>query len=228
MAEPGFTPPKQRRSRDTMERFLRGARELLEERGLDGLTMDELARRSDVRMGSIYVRFRGKRDIVHAVQAQMLAEIEADLPRRFGDPSERDVRLSERVGAAVHAVADILREHAALLRVLIIASDTDDEMAAAGSRSTAKTSEHFAAAVLAGRDEIARGDPETAVDVCYRVVYDTLARRIMRGPTFETPRAIEWDRLVEELADMCAAYLLSRERSDASLPHRRRDTSGEF
>jgi hypothetical protein len=64
--------------------------------------------------------------------------------------------------------------------------------------------------VLAHRADLAHPDPETAVDVCFRMTYSTFARQVMYGPVFESDRAIKWDDLVTEVGAACAAYLLEQ------------------
>ncbi len=63
--------------------------------------------------------------------------------------------------------------------------------------------------------------PDLAADVAFRMVYATLTRRIMSGPTFESETTMSWEVLAGEVAAACAAYLLgppAREHSCSSLP----------
>ena len=65
--------------------------------------------------------------------------------------------------------------------------------------------EHF---LLARVRRFGHADPALAADVSFRMVYATLTRRIMSGPTFESETDISWDVLSAELGRACAAYLL--------------------
>ncbi len=73
------------------------------------------------------------------------------------------------------------------------------------SRANAKV---FSRALLAHREHMSHPDPELAVDVAWRMVYCTVARRITHGPRFESGRPLSDRRLVRELARATAAYLL--------------------
>jgi hypothetical protein len=84
----------------------------------------------------------------------------------------------------------------------------DGEIARLGSERSKELARQFAATVLLHRDEIAHPDPETAVDVAFRMAYCTFARQVMYGPVFESDRPIGWNELVEEVGTACAAYLL--------------------
>ena len=55
-ADPLIRPPVQRRSRESLERLLQTGLELLQERGFDGFTLQELSQRAGVSIGSIYGR----------------------------------------------------------------------------------------------------------------------------------------------------------------------------
>ena len=47
--------------------------------------------------------------------------------------------------------------------------------------------------------------------MAFRLVYDTLARRISHGPDFESDRQVAEDVLVRELARAAADYLIGPE-----------------
>ena len=72
--------------------------------------------------------------------------------------------------------------------------------------------------MLAHRSELAHPDPNTAVDVCFRMAYSTFARQVMYGPVFESDRAIAWDDLVAEVGSASAAYLLAPQPARAKRP----------
>ena len=94
---------------------------------------------------------------------------------------------------------------AALLRTL---RRLDEEISRRGSENSTDLARQFAATVLAQRHAITHPNPETAVDVAFRMAYCTFARQVMYGPAFESDRPIDWDELVDEVGAACAAYLL--------------------
>jgi len=77
-----------------------------------------------------------------------------------------------------------------------------------GAEASARNAETFERLLLEHRDAIAHDDPELAVDVAFRLVYSTLARRVMRGEAFESRRPLTWQQLVDELGEACVRYLL--------------------
>ncbi|MFC6633003.1 TetR/AcrR family transcriptional regulator [Microbulbifer taiwanensis] len=73
-SEPLWIEPSQARSRARVERILAAARELLGEHGLVGLTMDAVARRADIPIGSLYQFFPDRNALIARLfHAQLMA-----------------------------------------------------------------------------------------------------------------------------------------------------------
>src|ERR1700758_5344762 len=122
--QPLIRLPVQRRSQESLERVLDAGFKVLQERGLDGFTLQEVSQRAGVSIGSIYGRVPGKEALIMAIY-------------------ERETAWTEAAG-------------------------------------------RFARAVLKLREDLRHPEPELAVDLAYRMVYYTIARRITHGPKFES------------------------------------------
>jgi AcrR family transcriptional regulator len=202
-----FNAPKQQRSRETLDRVLEAATELLQEVGYDDMRVAEVGERANVGTASIYARVGSKHGLLLAVQAQMVEQLDRDAFKMLGPLRSFGGPFDSLVLAVVSVVGELFRRHEALLRVFMVRADVDAAVTEYGSDSTVRLSDTFAEVLLSARTEIAHPEPEKAVDVCFRMVYDTLARRVMRGPAFESRRDLAWDDLVKELAIASAAYL---------------------
>lgn len=201
-------PPQQQRSRASFERVLQAARELLEEEGYPSFTLARVSARAGVSIGSIYTRVPSKDALFHEVHARVMQEINADYEEIAAAEESSDLATRELIGETIRVFARPFRTHTDFLRVVMHRGAADEHVATFGSKVSSEQADHFRAVVLSRRDEIAHPDPELAADVAYRMVYCTLARQVMYGPTFESRRPIEWDRLVAEVGEACAAYLL--------------------
>jgi AcrR family transcriptional regulator len=202
--EPGVRPALQQRSRESQERVLKAAEELLAEKGYDGFTMTEVSKRSGVSVGSVYGRFEGRESLIHAVHARMSQRL--DEPARERDTSGGD-DLASALQAAAQELAGAMYRERALLRAFMLRAPVDETIRAAGSASSKLAAELFERSVLAFRAEIGHADPELAVDIAYRIVYDVLARQVMYGPTFESSVQVDWDVLVAEVTLAALRYL---------------------
>ena len=69
-----FRPPKQDRSRLTLDRIAGAALELMEEVGVEGATVAAIVKRAGASVGSFYARFPGKEDLVRYLQDRVWAE----------------------------------------------------------------------------------------------------------------------------------------------------------
>jgi AcrR family transcriptional regulator len=203
-----FSPPKQQRSRESLERVLEAAAAVLEEGGYESFGVQEVSRRAGVGIGVVYARLGSKEGLFMAVHARAIERLAADRDELLGSISVNEGSAAELIAAAVAAQAELFRRHRKLLRVFMNRAEIDPWILERGALASDANARVFAALLLARRAEIRHPDPELAVDVAYRLVYDTLARRIMRGATFESSRVIEWDALVQELGRVCASYLL--------------------
>jgi AcrR family transcriptional regulator len=201
-------PPQQERSRASFERVLEAGTELLEEEGWDGFTLAEVSRRAGVSIGSIYARVKSKDDLFHAIHERHVARI-ADEHVRLADLDEwRPLPTRTLVCDVVRELGEIFRSNDRILRVIMHRGIVDGVVAARSSAGASQFADWVERLLLERRKEIVHDDPDTAVDVAFRMAWATFARQIMYGPTFESRRFIEWDRLVDEVGSACATYLL--------------------
>jgi AcrR family transcriptional regulator len=201
-------PPLQQRSRSSFERVLRAARELLEEEGYPGFTLASVSARAGVSVGAIYARVPSKDALFYAVHARVMEELAAVYDKIVEEESDRGLPARELVQTTVRRFAEPFPTHSAILRVVMHRGAVDELVAELGSQASSEQAERFRTMILTRRSEIVHPDPELAVDVAYRMMYCTLARQVMYGPTFESSHPVDWDELVREIGVAAAAYLL--------------------
>ena len=172
-ADPLIRPPVQRRSRESLERLLQTGLELLQEKGFDGFTLQELSQRAGVSIGSIYGRVEGREALIMAIYERAMESIDAEeraklqevqsleglAPREWscsGSSRPRRRRCSPTETCSACSCGSGLMNSEILSRGADI------------SRANARI---FARALLAHRDEMLHPDPELAVDVAWRMIY---------------------------------------------------------
>jgi AcrR family transcriptional regulator len=211
MVDAAVRPPKQKRSQESLERVLEASTSLLEEKGFDAFTIQDVSQRAEVSVGAIYARFGSKENLLRAVHEHAMEAIGAQHDAVAAVDGQPGKAVRVVIVDAVRAVAGVFRGNESLLRAFMHLGAVDDEISRRGSQASIELARQFETTVLAHRSEIAHGDPETAVDVCFRMAYSTFARQVMYGPVFESDRPIAWDDLVTEVGSACAAYLLDRQ-----------------
>lgn len=202
--------PQQGRSRASFERMLAAAEDLLRERGNDDFTLSEVGKRGKVSIGSIYCRFDSKDDLIRAVQARLLAEVD-EAQRRVVDEAEaKAADLGELVALLVDGIAETLRAHAEIMRPMMLRATTDPIVAAAGKQSYTVVANRVHDVLLAHREEIGHRDPERAVQSAYRIIYAAIARYLGFGAASGATWECDWGYLKEDLGEMCAAFLRAK------------------
>ena len=78
------------RSTDKRERLLEAARDLFYRRGIERTALADIAKAADVPLGNVYYYFKAKDDIVRAVIAAHLENLQAVLGTFDRYPSPRD------------------------------------------------------------------------------------------------------------------------------------------
>src|SRR5881227_3553593 len=120
-AEPELLrPPLQNRSRESLERVLIAGKKLLEEKGWEGFTVQEVSRRAKVSIGSIYARAPSKDALILAVYDRAVEEIAADNAAALTEDEAWD-RMSTReliVGAVLEIGTQTLNHERILSRIM--------------------------------------------------------------------------------------------------------------
>ena len=201
--------PKQTRSQQSFDRMLDAATQILEEGGLSALTLSEVSRRSKVSIGSIYCRVDGKEDLLRAVQARALAQMDREFALLLTRVRRRALPLRELVPIMVKELGNFLRRHSQMLSAFMQQASTDAVIQATGAKSWQQTSLDFKLIILERRDEFGHPDPEHAAEMCFLIVYGCLARFLgfnsLEGEAQGLPT--NWNELIDDLGLMMLGFL---------------------
>ncbi len=207
-AENLIRPPLQRRSRESLERLLQTGLELLQEKGFDGFTLQELSQRAGVSIGSIYGRVEGREALIMAIYERAMESIDAEEHAKLERvQSLPGLSPRERVERVITTAAETMLANGDVLGVFMRQAPMNSEILTRGAEISRANARIFARAVLAHREDMRHPDPELAVDVAWRMIYCTIARRITHGPRFESTRPLSDQRLVRELTRATLDYL---------------------
>ncbi|MFJ6536093.1 TetR/AcrR family transcriptional regulator [Paenarthrobacter sp. NPDC091711] len=152
------------------EALLERAMETIEEAGVDGLSLRQLARDVNVSHGAPAKHFRDKQALIDAVA---LAGFES-MNRLIQDAAQSGEDLRGRFVSVGKAYVHFAVEHPALLTVMYSTKhhpDSSDEL-----RNTGVQGIHVAQAMIAEAQEagaLAAGNPETLAMVCFVSLHGT-------------------------------------------------------
>lgn len=198
--------PQQGRSKASLERMLAAAEKLMLERGSEDFTLQEVSSSGKVSIGSIYLRFDGKDNLVRAVIADHLERMEAEEDRMLTAVTKAKT-LEAFVANYVDGYAELLKHHAPLLRLTMQRASTDPLVSAPGKIAALRFATLSTAAMMAYADEIGGTDKELKANSAYHVIFAMLARQLSLGSTGESAHDYDWQQLKRELGRMCLAYL---------------------
>jgi AcrR family transcriptional regulator len=190
-----------------MERLLTTAVEMLAQRGAAEFTLQELSRRTKVSIGSIYLRFHNKQELIREVQIRFLDQVERDHALVINQLRRRGLGLRQLVPIAIRDYAEFLRKHADLLRVFMELAPNDPLVAAKGKKYYGQSAADFALLLLDRRAEIRHPDPVHAVDACFRMMYTSVGRYLGLGTTRDVMGEGDWNQLLDDVSLMAVLWL---------------------
>lgn len=197
------TGPKQARSRQTREKIIQAAIQLFDELGYEKTTSNEIAAAAGVSVGSFYVYFSDKRQILLTIFDQLADDLFKNVFVSLKPEDLFDSELQPRIRQAVANTIIDKQRHAGLHRVIweLVLKDAEfaDRSKALTARSIAKLHEIVSLANKAGITwEL---DVEAAVFIVHRVVFDISQDYVTGFIDFDRERAID------ALSDMIYRYL---------------------
>ncbi len=199
--------PQQGRSKASLERMLVAAEKLMLERGSEEFTLQDVSQNGNVSIGSIYLRFKSKENLVRAVIASHLERMAADEDAMMATVRAESTSLDTFVPRYVQAFAEVLREHAPLLRLSMQRAAFDPLVSEPGKQSANRAATLGITAMLEYRAAFGGEDHEAKANAAYQIIFATLARQLSLGSTAESAYSHDWKELNRELGKMCLAYL---------------------
>ncbi len=231
VTSPTVRPPQQSRSRKTLNRILRAALELLEERGVEGVTVQDVVKRSGTSVGSFYHRFGTKDDLLAYLERRVWEDA---LERwsalwREEAPEEGAAAPSLR-SVLARGVEALVGAHQAGLRVAAALSSPGTpvgEGALDGEAARAfrdRVIRDLESALEAYASEVAHPDPRVALQVVYPLLVGCL-RELEAERTPDGEPALDRRLLTRELTRVLVGYLGTGPAGEG--PHPSRDSSAD-
>lgn len=195
--------PKQARSKKTKEKIVQAAIKLFQQRGYEKTTSNDIASEAGVSVGSFYVYFTDKRQLLLTIFDRLADELYKNIFDGLKPEHLFDSNLRRRIKQAVANTIIDKQKHSGLHRVvselLLKDSDFAARHKAVMARSMAKLQELISLADKAGLTwDI---DVEAAAFIVQRVVFDVSQHYVSGFCEFDKERAID------ALADMIYRFV---------------------
>jgi AcrR family transcriptional regulator len=205
----GFVrPPKQTRSKETLDRIAQAALELMEEGGVEAATVGAIVARARSSIGSFYARFAGKDDLILFLQNQVWTDAQARWDVSLAEQDWDSLSLESVVEGVVALLFRSFRADFHQRRVLGRERREDSR----GPRKVFQFHQHILATVtpllLAHKSQILHPDPEWAIRLGYRFAVGGIREILeMEETAGVVDGAASAESLIPEVARAWLAYL---------------------
>ena len=201
--------PRQKRSRESLERLIEAAEAQLSTEGLEAFTVASVVGRANLSVGAFYARFPDKTALLHAVQDHFHKWLEPAIHAEMRERAGRAHTLAEAVDCTVDTLFTRVTGERELSRAFMASSVFDPTLRARGERVNRERREVFSSILLAHRDEIGHPDPALAVDVAYTMYAAVVRGALVFGPQHELYYEISNQTVMRELKQALTLYLSS-------------------
>jgi AcrR family transcriptional regulator len=204
--------PKQARSRESHERLMKAARELLNEKGIEGTTVPRVAARAGLSPASVYRRFPDKDALMRAAVLQTLESLDAATAATL--TPELAERLSLRAFAETMVRQSLAsqRRNTRMLHAMqqFILSHPSTAFKKKAAELNIRSVQRVADFLQHKRHEINHPNPKKAASFALMLVGFTLQEIVVLDvlPEMKDPRLPDTDEeLVEEVVRAFLGYL---------------------
>jgi len=198
-------PPRQARSRETLERILDALRDLLMTKRFEEITVRELVERSGTSTGSFYARFPTKETLLPALYDRYDADLRRSTSRR--SPTPDDASLEEVVRGIARRVVTRMLERRWLTRAVSLHARQHPEMLPDELLERRRELHaRWRGRLLRHRDQISHPDPETAVAFGLFMMITAIREKLVFA---DAPHASSFELSPDRLADEGARALLA-------------------
>jgi len=209
ISDPGFRAPQQERSRQTLDRILAAARDILGRKSAEETTVAELASAAGVTVGAIYARFSDKATLLRLLQEEALKELALAQTTMLKAAEAEDVSIDELLERLIRELAAIYRTHRGAMRSMLLESWSDPARQKRRMDFTAVAVGRTIDWLLERRGRVRHPQPKTGMAVALLLASSALRQVILFDEKWLPPgvSGASEERLVEEIIDALRAFL---------------------
>lgn len=188
---PGLRPPRQVRSRLTLERVLDAGERVFARDGYDGMTIAEVCQIAGTSAGAVYTRFESKDALVRAVHDHVMGRMRRDVEQLYAeDPEWTELSTPLFIERAVGLLTNHFRTNAAIVRAIVLRAAVDPVMRASGAQSVRAMADAFTGRLLERAGEYPHPDPEQAVRSVFGMAFEAVSWDVAFGAEFRAAGAL--------------------------------------
>ncbi|HLW54089.1 MAG TPA: helix-turn-helix domain-containing protein [Candidatus Angelobacter sp.] len=174
--------PQQERSRESLEKLLRAAIEVLGQHGIEGATIPRIAHHAGLTPGSVYRRFADKDALLETAILRLLERQDKSL-RGMTPDLAREISLRAFAETTINNLIIGYRSRAPMLRAIrqFVRSRRGTPFSRKASRLEISTYQQLVGLFAAHADRIKHPDPRRAIATGLMMVISTVVELIVMG-----------------------------------------------
>lgn len=172
--------PQQERSRESLQKLLRAATEVLGQHGVEGATIPRIAQHAGLTPGSVYRRFDDKEALLETAILGML-ERQGENTRSLTPDMVREIPLRVFADQMINGIVINYRVRASLIRAMrqFVHGRRDTPFWRKASRLELKTFEQIVDLFMTHADRIQHPEPRKAVGTALMIVISTVMELVV-------------------------------------------------
>ncbi len=202
-----YSPPRQKRSRESFDRYLDAAETLIREQGFDDLSVADVARLAGFSVGGLYSRFPNKLALLGAVRERFLNRMEASIRAEFEAGRDSDASLDGAIRRMVELFVRHFLSEPAMFRAFILECADSAEFSGRCEKGDERRRQLFREALLVHADQVRHPNPVAAVDWAFTVVNLLIRERVIFGESAPLAGGYSDEELTENLVYITSVYL---------------------
>jgi len=207
-------PPKQERSAKTLDVFLNSVETLLEEQGVETLSVKDIAAHANLSVGGFYARFTNKEAVLRALHLRFSSEAKATVDVAFAPLRWRGIHMSDALPRLIAFVADDYRARPGLRRAFLQLVATDTEVRVRSQEVAGYTAGRLHGLLADKSADLDHDDLMLAADMLHRLLFSILDNYALFPNGSSTGRSIQHEVFVAELTATVMRYLRVRTRPE--------------
>lgn len=184
--------PQQARSRESLNKLLKAALEVLGQHGVEGTTIPRIAHHAGLTPGAVYRRFHDKEALLETVIIGLLERQNERIRVAMTPDMARQIPLPVLAEQVIHMMVLSHRVNSNLLRAMrhFAGARMHTPFARKASRLELSTYQYLAGLFLAHRKDIKHPDPQAAVSMGLMMLFSTLMEMVLIEPDFKNWQAL--------------------------------------
>jgi AcrR family transcriptional regulator len=207
-----FPPPRQKRSRQSLERFLDAAESVIRAEGIGELNVSEVARLAGFSVGGLYSRFPTRTALLNAVRARFLDRVETALSAEFAAHKGDDATLEGALNTAIRRIFGHFLAEEAMFRAFLIEAPNNPQFLKGAEEANECRKAMFREAVMVHAGEIRHPEPESALNWIFTLVMAVVRERLVYGEAEAITGGYSGEQLISRLCQSSLLILSGSER----------------